>query len=380
MPENATKAVIWDMDGVIADTALYHMQAWQKALRKKGVDFTEEDFQKYFGQRNEEIIGKVLGEEITKDEMDEIAIEKEESFRSLVRPNVRLLPGVIDLMKVLSKNDFIMALASSTPMKNIQLLTQSLGIDRCFQSIISAEDVTEGKPNPQVFLLAAESLAIEPGNCIVIEDAVAGITAAKKAGMLCLAVTNTHPRERLVEADLVVDTLEAVTIESLIGLLNNRLKKENRVYREVVVRKRSLDMERSLVLIKPDAMQRNLAGVIIGRLEEHGLKVVALKMLHVDKALAERHYAIHIGKPFFEDLIKYITSTPIVAVVFEGEGAVEEIRKIMGVTDPAKADAGTIRADFGTDIQKNVVHGSDSIETAKKEIDLFFTPEEIYTY
>ncbi len=137
-------------------------------------------------------------------------------------------------------------------------------------------------------------------------------------------------------------------------------------------------MERSLVLIKPDAMQRRLAGTIISRLEGQGLKPVALKMLHLDKALAERHYAIHADKPFFEDLVNYITSTPIIAIVFEGEGAVETIRKIMGATDPAQAEPGTIRSDFGSDIEHNVVHGSDSVETAEEEIKLFFAGDEIY--
>lgn len=139
-------------------------------------------------------------------------------------------------------------------------------------------------------------------------------------------------------------------------------------------------MERSLVLIKPDAMQRRLAGTIISRLEQQGLKMVALKMLHLDKALATRHYTIHTGKPFFEELINYITSTPIVAIVFEGERAVEVIRKKMGATDPAKAEPGTIRHDFGLDIQQNAVHGSDSTETAEKEIKLFFTRKEIFNY
>jgi len=139
-------------------------------------------------------------------------------------------------------------------------------------------------------------------------------------------------------------------------------------------------MERSLVLIKPDAMQRRLAGIIISRLEEQGLKLVALRMLHMDRALAEQHYAIHADKPFFEDLIKYITSTPIIASVFEGDGAVEAIRKIMGATDPAQAEPGTIRGDFGLDIQRNAVHGSDSIETAEKEIKLFFAGDEIFDY
>ena len=139
-------------------------------------------------------------------------------------------------------------------------------------------------------------------------------------------------------------------------------------------------MERSLVLIKPDAMKRGLAGTIIGRFQGEGLKLVALKMLHMDKALAERHYAIHADKPFFEDLISYITSTPIVAAVLEGERAIERIRGIMGATDPAEAEPWTIRADFGLDIQQNSVHGSDSPETAEKEIKLFFAGDEIFDY
>ena len=137
-------------------------------------------------------------------------------------------------------------------------------------------------------------------------------------------------------------------------------------------------MERSLVLIKPDAMQRGLAGTIISRLEKEGLKLVALRMLHMDRALAERHYAIHRDKPFYEGLVDYIISTPIVAGVFEGEGAVELIRKVMGATDPARAEAGTIRGDFGLDIQRNSTHASDSVENAETEIKLFFSDDEIF--
>jgi nucleoside-diphosphate kinase len=138
-------------------------------------------------------------------------------------------------------------------------------------------------------------------------------------------------------------------------------------------------MERSLVLIKPDAMQTGLGGTIIGRLEKLGLKVVALKMLHMDRALAERHYAVHKDKSFFESLVNYITSAPIITVVFEGEGAVGKIRKAMGATDPAKAEPGTIRADFGLTIERNAVHGSDSVETAEEEIKLFFAEDEIFS-
>ena len=139
-------------------------------------------------------------------------------------------------------------------------------------------------------------------------------------------------------------------------------------------------MERSLVLIKPDAMQRELAGTIITRLEKQGLKLVAIKMLQLDKALARRHYAIHKDKPFFNGLVDYISSAPIVAAVFEGEGAIAVIRKMMGATDPAKAEAVTIRGDFGVDIEHNSVHGSDSTETAEKEIELFFSEDEIFNY
>jgi nucleoside-diphosphate kinase len=137
-------------------------------------------------------------------------------------------------------------------------------------------------------------------------------------------------------------------------------------------------MERSLVLIKPDAMERGLSGTILGRLEKEGLKLTALRMLHMDRALAERHYAIHRDKPFFKDLVEYITSTPIVASVFEGEDAVERIRKVMGATDPAKAEAGTIRSEFGLDVQRNSTHASDSPENAEKEIKLFFSDDEIF--
>lgn len=139
-------------------------------------------------------------------------------------------------------------------------------------------------------------------------------------------------------------------------------------------------MERSLVLIKPDAIQRGLAGTIITRLEKLGLKLVALKMLHPDKELAKRLYAIHREKSFFESLVNYISSAPIIAIVFEDKKAVEVIRKTMGATDPAQAEAGTIRGDFGLDIGRNLVHGSDSVETAEEEIKLFFSEAEIFNY
>ena len=137
-------------------------------------------------------------------------------------------------------------------------------------------------------------------------------------------------------------------------------------------------MEKSLVLIKPDAMERGLATEILSRLEGAGLKLIAMRMLHMDRSLAERHYAIHRDKPFFTDLVNYIISTPIVAAVFSSEGAVNRIRELMGATDPAKAADGTIRKDFGLDIQRNSTHASDSPENAEKEIEIFFSKKEIF--
>jgi len=139
-------------------------------------------------------------------------------------------------------------------------------------------------------------------------------------------------------------------------------------------------MQQTLVLLKPDALERGLVGEIISRLEGRGLKIVAMKMIWVDEALAKRHYAVHEGKPFFEGLVEFITSSPIIAAVFEGEDAVAVVRNAMGETDPARAAPGTIRGDLAQDIGRNLVHGSDSEETAEEEIKLFFSQKEIFNY
>ena len=139
-------------------------------------------------------------------------------------------------------------------------------------------------------------------------------------------------------------------------------------------------MEQTLVIIKPDGVQRGLIGTIISRLENRGLKIVAMKMIQMDEALARKHYAVHQGKPFFEGLVKYITSGPVVVMVVEGTRAIEIVRRTMGATNPADAAPGTIRADFALEIGRNLVHGSDSPETAEKEIALFFEPSEILSY
>jgi nucleoside-diphosphate kinase len=139
-------------------------------------------------------------------------------------------------------------------------------------------------------------------------------------------------------------------------------------------------VERTFALLKPDAVQRGLAGRILDRFEARGLKIVGLKMMRVSRPLAESYYAEHKGKPFYEPLMSYITSGPVVAMVLEGDGAITIVRKMMGKTNSAEAEPGTIRGDFALTIGRNVIHGSDSPESAKREIGFFFKPEELQDY
>ena len=139
-------------------------------------------------------------------------------------------------------------------------------------------------------------------------------------------------------------------------------------------------MERTLVLIKPDGVQRGLIGEVVSRLERRGLKLVALKMMQVDEALAHQHYGEHVDRPFFPGLVGFITSGPVVAMAWEANGAVEIVRTTMGPTNPANASPGTIRGDLGVDIGRNLIHGSDSPESAQRELDLFFSEREILSY
>ena len=218
---NKLEAVLWDMDGIIADTGPYHLKAWQEVFQKRGLKYPDEDFKRNFGKRNDTIIRIVTGDSLSPEEVDAIAVEKEAVFRQKIAPNLESLPGVIELIKSLREYGVKTALASSAPIENIQFVTRGLGINDCFDVVVWGREVTEGKPSPQVFLLAAKRLGVEPKNCAVIEDSVAGVTAAKRAGMKCLAVTNTHPETRLMEADLVVNTLEKISVVDLVGLFNS---------------------------------------------------------------------------------------------------------------------------------------------------------------
>ncbi len=221
MSKSHLEAIIWDLDGVIADTAEYHYQAWKDILGKRGVDFSKKDFMQLFGQRHDTIIKFALGNGLAKKEFDAITEEKQQNYRRRVADNIRAMPGAVGLIKSLHACGIKSAIASSAVTENIEIIIKGLGIEDCFQAIVHGMEVKEGKPSPQIFLLAANKLKVEPGNCAVIEDAVAGVAAAKRAGMKCVAVTNSHPKNSLKNADLIVDTLEKVGVDDLQKLFTN---------------------------------------------------------------------------------------------------------------------------------------------------------------
>lgn len=139
-------------------------------------------------------------------------------------------------------------------------------------------------------------------------------------------------------------------------------------------------MEKTLIIIKPDAVQRGLTGEIIKRFEQRGLRIIGMKFAQVDRALAQKHYAEHEGKPFFDGLVDYITSAPVVLIALEGKNAIAAARTTIGVTRPHEAAAGTIRGDFGMDVGRNLVHGSDSPESGQREVANFFTDAELISW
>ena len=218
MSKDKLEAVIWDMDGVIADTAEYHYLAWKDTLARKGVDLTREHFMRLFGQRPDTIVKDILGDNVPPAEFNAINTAKQADFRRRATGHIRPMSGSVELIKSLYAHGIKQAIASSAPPENIEVVIRGLSIEDCFQAIAFGYEVPEGKPSPQIFLLAAKKLGAKPANCIVFEDAIAGVDGAKSAGMKCVAVTNSHPGSKLKKADLVVETLNGVSIDVLTAL------------------------------------------------------------------------------------------------------------------------------------------------------------------
>ena len=167
MSDIKLRAVLWDLDGVIADTGIYHCRAWQEVFSQMGIEFTEEHFAKHFGQRNDTIIRDTVNETISQEALDAIADKKEATYRRLVADNIEALPGAIGLLSSLHECGIKSAIASSAPPENVRIILKGLEIEKCFDAIACGREVTEGKPSPQIFLLAAEKLKVEPAGCVV---------------------------------------------------------------------------------------------------------------------------------------------------------------------------------------------------------------------
>lgn len=215
MGREAHGAVIFDMDGVMVDTAPQHFAAWRQVFAEMGRELSEEGFRATFGQRNQEILRHILGGGVSEVQVEELGRKKEEYYRGLVRGEVEAAPGFMSLLKALRDNEFKIAVGTSAPRENVELILDVLSIKGQLDAVVTGEDVDRGKPDPETFLLAAERCNMEPSRCVVLEDAVAGVQAAKAAGMRCIGVGGTD----MVQADLTVDSLTKVTIPVIQSLL-----------------------------------------------------------------------------------------------------------------------------------------------------------------
>lgn len=211
---NTVQAVIWDLDGVIIDSAEEHKQSWQRLAREEGVQFSDADFWATFGQRNDDILTKQWGI-ASPEKARELANRKEVYFREFIRDTAAPLPGSLELMRALHDAGFAQALASSTPIENIEVISEALGLKRYLSKFVSGETVPHGKPAPDIFLKAARELGIAPKHCVVIEDAVAGVEAAHAAGMRCIAVAGNRDLPGLRKADLMVKSLTEVNVQTV---------------------------------------------------------------------------------------------------------------------------------------------------------------------
>src|SRR5947209_6995338 len=214
---NGIQAVIWDLDGVIIDSANDHRLAWQRLAREEGIQMTDENFWATFGRRNDDIFATLWGH-LSPEEAKTLADRKEAYFRELIRENAAPLPGAMELMSELHAAGFRQALASSTPIENIEVISEVLGLKRYLSVLVSGETVPRGKPAPDTFLAAAKALDVQPEYCVVIEDAVAGVEAAHAAGMRCIAVAGNRDLPGLRRAELMVKTLEEVDVEAVRAL------------------------------------------------------------------------------------------------------------------------------------------------------------------
>lgn len=214
-----TKAIIWDMDGVLADTGVAHYRAWRALTAELGMTLTYEQFAETFGMANEPILRAWLGEAATPEQIRALGDRKEALFRTLAVGEVVLPAGVREWLERAREQGFRQVVASSAPMANIVAIVATLEIGDYFDALLSGAFLPRSKPDPALFLRAAATVDAQPTRCVVLEDGVVGVEAARRAGMPCVAVTSTHPAERLVGADLIVSTLADLAEEALLQLV-----------------------------------------------------------------------------------------------------------------------------------------------------------------
>ena len=217
-----TLGVIFDMDGVLVDSYQAHYESWKQAFGEISVTYTEAAFAADFGRTSRDIVRRRLGDSLDDQRVAELDRRKESLYRDLLREDFPAMDGAKELIDALAQDGFRLAIGSSGPPENVALAMENLGGAERFDAVVTGSDVTHGKPDPQVFLIAAERLGLAPGCCAVVEDAVHGVTAAKRAGMTAIALTGTVRREELVEADAVVDSLRQFSPERIRALVGSR--------------------------------------------------------------------------------------------------------------------------------------------------------------
>jgi len=219
MTTDKQQGVIFDLDGVLTHTGPAHQQSWYDLAEQYDLTMTDEFFRSTFGMQNYQIIPLLLERPVSPQEIEEIANRKEACYRRIVASQLKAAPGVLSLLDDLRHEDFLLAVGSSAPQINVDLALNTMAIQDYFQAVVTGEQVTQGKPAPDTFLLAAQKLGLEPSHCVVVEDAVQGVEAGKCAGMAVIAVTTTRERADLHQADLIVDCLSEVTAQDITRLM-----------------------------------------------------------------------------------------------------------------------------------------------------------------
>jgi beta-phosphoglucomutase family hydrolase len=221
MEDNNHMGVIFDMDGVLVDTGWAHKQSWYDLAEKESLNMSDDFFYKTFGMRNDQIIPLLVGQGTSSQEMERLSQWKEERYRDLVAEKLTLPLGVGELLDDLKRSGFLLAVGSSAPKANLDLVLERVKIRNYFDACVSGQEVVEGKPAPETFVRAARKLGLSPDCCVVVEDAVQGVEAGKAAGMHVVAVTTTRDRSALSAADIIVDDLNELKAKDFAKLLKD---------------------------------------------------------------------------------------------------------------------------------------------------------------